>query len=154
MMLGQSAWSLGSGLELIFADLPAKELCLDLMIIGVAITPPSLLVFVLRFTGRDRGLTRRRLALIGGVALATILVTWTNPWHHLYYLAFRRAYFHGAWTGVQPRGPLFWANVTYLYILMAAATILLIREAVRSVGSHLARAGLLLLGMLLPWTIN
>jgi histidine kinase-like protein len=43
MMLGQTAWSLGSGLELFFSDLPTKLLCLDLMNVGVAFTPPSLL---------------------------------------------------------------------------------------------------------------
>jgi hypothetical protein len=85
MMLGQTAWSLGSGLELSFSDLPTKLLSLDLMNLGVAITVPSLLVFVLRFTSLDRRFSRRRLLLVMAFPLATILAAWTNPWHHLYY---------------------------------------------------------------------
>ncbi len=106
MMLGQTAWALGSGLELLFADLPTKLLCLDLMNVGVATTPPSLLVFVLRFTARDHWISRRVIAFIFALALVTILISWTNPWHHLYYSSIRLERFHGAWTGIKaPQAP-------------------------------------------------
>jgi signal transduction histidine kinase/CheY-like chemotaxis protein len=154
MMLGQSAWAMGSGLELLFADLPAKLLCLDLMNVGVATTPPSLLLFVLGFTGRNHWISLRSLALTFAFPLVTILITWTNPWHHLYYSSIRIEQFHGAWTGIEVRGPWFWLNVTYLYSLMTVATVLLFQAFLRSASLYRAQVSLLLLGVLLPWLVN
>jgi signal transduction histidine kinase/ActR/RegA family two-component response regulator len=154
MMLGQSAWALGSGLELLVADVPAKIFCLDLMNIGVIVTPPSLLVFVLRYTSRASRLSRRRLAMIFAPAAVMLLVTWTNPWHHLYYRAILLVRFHGAWTGFEPRGPLFWVNAAYLYSAMALASLLLVMAARRSSGTQLARLRVLIVGVLLPWFVN
>ncbi len=154
MMLGQTAWALGSGLELLFADLPTKLLCLDLMNVGVATTPPSLLVFVLRFTARDHWTSRRVIVLIFALPLVTILISWTNPWHHLYYSSIRLERFHGAWTGIEARGPWFWLNATYLYSLMAVATVLLFQAFLRSASLYRAQVSLLLLGVLAPWLVN
>ena len=154
MMLGQTAWSLGSGLELSFSDLPTKQLCLDLMNLGVVLTAPSFLVFVLRFTSLDRRLSRRNLILGMSFPLVTILVAWTNPWHHLYYGSIRLVTFHGNLTAIEARGPWFWANVSYLYALLSLATALLVRVALRSSGLHRAQVALLLLAVSLPWTVN
>ena len=154
MMLGQTAWSLGSGLELSFSDLPTKQLCLDLMNLGVAITAPSFLVFVLRFTSLDRWLSRRNLILGMAFPAASILAAWTNPWHHLYYSSMHLVPFHESVTAIQGRGPWFWANVTYLYALLAVATVLLVRVALRSSGLYRAQVAMLLLAVSLPWTVN
>jgi signal transduction histidine kinase len=154
MMLGQTAWSLGSGLELSFSDLPTKLLCLDLMNVGVAMTVPSLLVFVLRFTSLDDWLSRRSLLRIMAFPLSTILVAWTNPWHHLYYSSIRLVTFHGSCTAVQTRGPWFWANAAYLYSLLVVAMALLVRVASRSAGLYRTQVAMLLFAVLLPWTIN
>ena len=154
MMLGQTAWSLGSGLELFFSDLPTKLLCLDLMNVGVAFTPPSLLFFVLRFTGRNSWLSRRNTAIVLAIPMTSVLIAWTNPCHHLYYSAVRIELFHNYWTGIEPRGPWFWVNAGYLYALMAVATILLFPLAFRTSGIHRAQVGLLLSGLLLPWIVN
>jgi signal transduction histidine kinase/ActR/RegA family two-component response regulator len=154
MMLGQTAWSLGSGLELIFVDLKAKLICLDLMNLGIALTPPSLLFFVLRFTSRTSWLSPRNIALVLALPLVSLLVSWTNPWHHLYYREVRLEPFHGYWTGIEQRGPWFWVNVTYLYGLMAVSTAMLVFLALRSSGIYRAQVVLLLSGLLVPWIVN
>ncbi|WP_435011599.1 histidine kinase N-terminal 7TM domain-containing protein [Tundrisphaera lichenicola] len=154
MMLGQTAWSLGSGLELSFSDLPTKILCLDLMNIGVTITIPGLLIFMLRFAQLDHLISRRNVFYLLVFPLATLVIAWTNPWHHLYYRSIRLIEYHGAVTGLEVRGPWFWAHAAYLYFWLVVVTFLLIRVASRSAGLYRGQATLLLLGISLPWVAN
>jgi PAS domain-containing protein len=90
---------------------------------------------------------------VWAIPLASLLLAWTNPWHHL------------IWTGiVLPAGPLpfalyrygwwFWVLTAQHYLLMVAATYVLLRS-MRTI-SHGFRTGmtLVLLAVVLPWVGN
>ena len=74
MMAGETAWALGVGLELLFADLPTKVLCLDMSIVGKDSVPVALLAFVLSYTGHQKWVTGRTLVLACVFSAATILL--------------------------------------------------------------------------------
>src|SRR5262245_49527965 len=72
LMLCETIWALGGGLEVLCADEATKRLCYDLKILGVVSVPPSLLGFVLQYTGRQAWLTWRTIALAFVVPLVTV----------------------------------------------------------------------------------
>ncbi len=64
MMAGEAAWALFEGLELVIPDLRIKRFCFALRVAGASTTLLGMLFVVLGYTGRERWLTRRRLAAV------------------------------------------------------------------------------------------
>jgi signal transduction histidine kinase len=72
---------------------------------GSVSTPVLYLIFVLRFTGKGRFITRKNILLLFIVPVITLLVTLTNNRHHLLWSGFSSIsektnlmeYYHGIW---------------------------------------------------------
>jgi signal transduction histidine kinase/ActR/RegA family two-component response regulator len=154
MMLGQTAWALGGGLELLVADRPSKLVFFDLMIVGIVTVPLCFLVFVIRYTGRQHWLTRRRIALACVVQVLTVLIYWTNPLHHVYYTEVPIQKIGGFLVARVHRGPWFWVHASYCYALMAVSIVLLVRSAIWPHGLYRIQVAVLLFGALGPWVVN
>jgi PAS domain S-box-containing protein len=154
MMAGEAAWALFEGLELVIADLPTKRLCFALRAGGAVTTILGLLAFVLRYTGRDRWLSRRRFGVICASQFALLVAAWTNPWHHLYWVRIRNQQIGRFWIAMPAYGPGFWVHFTYCYALVAASAILLAQAVVRSTEIYRAQAAVMLFGVLTPWVVN
>jgi hypothetical protein len=76
-------WSVGYGLELTFAELPAQVIWAKIEYFGIVSVPLVWLAFALTYTGRERWLTLRKLLLLSIVPLITLTLVWTNDWHGL-----------------------------------------------------------------------
>ena len=116
--------------------------------IGASLVPPAFLVFMLDVTGRRRWLTRRLWLALGLVYGATLIVSWTNGWHHLWNasVAFRT---RGGLQIVEVEtGPLYWFfAILYSYSLILAGTGLLIHAFWHARGVYRNQYGLLLLAV-------
>jgi PAS domain S-box-containing protein len=154
MMAGETAWALGVGLELLSADLPTKMLCLDLTIVGKVVVPVGLLVFALRYTGLQAWVTWRTVALACALPLTTVLLHWTNPWHHLFWKSLGVAGGDGFQRYVAVYGPWFWVHAAYAYLLMALSILLLARSLSQMPGLYRRQVTLILFGAMAPWVVN
>ena len=106
MMLGQTAWSLGSGLELwSSATLPMKLSVLDLMEHWCRLytSEPSLICPPLHVS-QPLAFTPKYCNSLAP-SLISVLIAWIIPMP--YYLEVRVEPFHGYWTGIEPLWPLF-----------------------------------------------
>ena len=83
LMAGVCIWDAGYVLELSGADLPTKIVWAKVEYIGIAVVPVAWLAFALQYTGRERQLTRRNLALLSALPLVTLLLAWSNEAHGL-----------------------------------------------------------------------
>src|SRR5437868_14788144 len=83
LMLAVTEYSLGYVVELAHSDLPSVLFWDNLEWLGATLAPMLWLIFVLQYTGRGRWLTRRTIALLAIVPLVTLLLVWTNQYHHL-----------------------------------------------------------------------
>ena len=83
LMIASTVWSLSSLLELLSITLPGKTFWLEFKYIGAASVPPLWLIFVLQYTGHEKWLTRRNLALLAAVPVVTLVIVFTNDLHHL-----------------------------------------------------------------------
>jgi PAS domain S-box-containing protein len=115
--------------------------------LGILLVPASWLVFALRYSGHGERISARLLGLLGIEPAATLILAWTNPWHHL----FRRSV---QVTPTWEPGPAFWVHAAYSYALVLAGTVLVARRAMTGPRLGRGQAGVLLVGALAPWTAN
>lgn len=107
----------------------------------------------MELAGRGARLTAKLLVVVWAVPVTSLVIAWTNPWHRL------------LWTDILPPsggspfamyqyGWWFWVLTAQHYLLMVAATIVLL-GAIRRVGRHF-RTGMatVLVAVILPWIGN
>jgi len=150
LALAVAGWSSGYAIELAAADLSAKLFAAKAAYLGKAFVPTAWLIFVLRYTARERWLSRRNLVLLTIEPLVTLLLAWTNESHLLIYRDFRLDA-----SGPFPMldltfGVWSWVDVMYSYLLLLLGALVLIQTLVRSPHLYRGQIGTLLLGALPP----
>ncbi len=154
VMAGEASWALFEALELVTTKLSIKYVWFEMRTAGAILTVLAVLALVLRFAGLSQWLRPIRLSLISAPALTTIAVAWTNPLHHLFWKRLWNADIGGFWIAMPVYGPLFWANFVYCYLLVAWMTVILAHAVLRMRGPYRAQAGVMLIGVTLPWVVN
>ena len=154
LMAGLCIWTAGYALELSGPDLSTKIFWAKVEYIGIATVPVAWLAFALQYTGRERWLTGRNLALLSALPLVTLLLAWTNEAHGLIWSSTRLdedgpfpalGVEHGAW---------FWVHLSYSYLLLLIGTILLISMLTRSPNLYRKQNLALLVALSVPWVGN
>ncbi|MEE9617992.1 MAG: histidine kinase N-terminal 7TM domain-containing protein [Anaerolineae bacterium] len=154
LMLAVAEWSLGYALELGSTDLPGKILWAKVQYPGIVFVPLTWLVFALQYTGREKWLTRRNLALLSIVPVITLLLAWTNDAHGLIWSSIKLDN-----SGSFPMldltyGVWWWVNFACSYVLLLLSTFLLVRALIHSLHLYRGQATALLIGTLAPWVGN
>jgi len=154
-ILAMVGWWCGFyAIELASTDLSAELFLARVEYIGIVSIPVFWLVFVLSYTGRGAWLTTPRLAALGIIPLATLLLVWTNDYHGLFYTQVGQLDQGGLRLMDADHGPAFWFHTIYSYSLVAVATWLMIAFLVRRPSLYRAQAAALLTGTLAPWVAN
>jgi PAS domain-containing protein len=113
------------------------------------------LLFALAYTGYDRVLTRRAVAVLLAFPASVVVLVWTNQYHGLVWATEPRVIsFEGLSLVVSAVGPAFWANVVYAYLLIAAGSVLLIRLVLASEYLYADQSALLVVGILAPFVAS
>jgi PAS domain S-box-containing protein len=154
MMLGLAEWSTTNIAEILSANLAPKLFFSSLSYVGITIIPATWLAFASEYTGRDKWLTRRAIALLWIEPVVTLLCTFTNPYHHLF-----RANISldtsGSFHIVRSTfGPAFWVHSVYSYLLLVVGTYMLVHAFIRSPQAYRGQLGLPLIGAFVPWIAN
>ena len=120
---------------------------------GIA-TPVLYLIFVLRFTGKDKFLSRKRILLLFIVPIITLALTITNEKHSLIWSGFSTIsektnlmeYYHGIgfWLGY----------IAYSYLILLLAATNLIRFIIRQNKPFRTQGLIVFAGGLCPWIIS
>lgn len=148
-------WNTAYAIELILPELPSKLIASRVAYLGIVTSPVLWLLFVLYYTGPPRWLTRGRQLALFVVPAVTLLLVWTNPWHHLFWSS--------VWLdlAVAPvpvfravRGPGFWVFAIYAYPLVLAALIVLLLVGRSARPLYRGQAAALVIATLLPWVGN
>jgi len=154
-LLGIGVWALGDAIRLAAPTGPAVLFWNRIAYAGIVVVPPTLLLFVLSYTGRTRWL---RLRYVGALFVPSVLayaIVLTNPSHGLW--------FEPASVTPQTAPPVLsedwgvlwivWAVYAYVVVLMV--TYLMIREFVaHRAGIYRIQTGLVLFGVLLALAVN
>ncbi len=153
LMLSVAEWSLTGALEAAAIGVPVKVLWSKVEYLGIVSTPVLFLIFALQYTHQDKWRTRRNLSLLWIVPILTLVIAWTNDWHHLLWNSFTPSpsvhniikYGYGPWIAV---------HLGYSYVMVFAGAVVLIRAIVRFPHLYRQQAGALLIGSILPLVGN
>jgi signal transduction histidine kinase len=153
IMAGTVVWSVFNALEIVSAEFDAKVLLTRLQYIGIVGIPFAWLAFALIYTGHERWLSWRVLALPITMQLIFSLGIVTNQLHQLIWRNTTLQYDQsaGLFYLAGDNGPLWYSHVAVSYLLTLAGTLLIFRSLLRSPPLYRFQAIALLVGVLLPW---
>jgi len=132
----------------------AKLFWLDIMSIGPCALPTLFLMFALAFTHNDRWLTKRNLLLLSIQPGVSLLLQWTNNYHHLSFLSITPIQGPGLITMEFVRGPWYFVDTVYSYAIVGIAFLVLSQAALRSSPLYLNQYRLMMIGCLIPWVAD
>jgi signal transduction histidine kinase len=121
---------------------------------GGVMTPVLYLIFVLRFTGRDKLLSRRNILRLFIIPAVTFLFVLTNEKHGLIWSGFSPIsektnlmnYFHGIW---------FWIGyIGYTYLLLLFSSIYLIIFIIHQTKAFRFQGWIIFTGGMFPWMVS
>ncbi len=148
-------WSAAYGLEIAVPDLAGKYLWAQMQYIGIAFAPFSWLLFAIFYTRQEH--FNRRLFfvhLLGLLPLITVLLAFTNHWHHLIWRE----------TFLKPIGDItvmgtrynawFWVHFAASYLFLLSGTVIILRGLRRMKGLYRAQIWALFFAVLPPWVAN
>ena len=152
MQVAIAVWAATAGMELLATDLATHLWIARVQYFGIT----SLPVFWLRFSG---GYTQRinprdrRFGVLWLIPLVTVIAAFTNESHHLLW---RDVVMPAAGEALPTyiRGPLFWLNWSYAYVLLAIGTMWLVLSLPHYSARYRVQLWLLILGVVAPWIGN
>jgi PAS domain S-box-containing protein len=150
LMLAVAEWSLVYLLRLISVDLAVKLFWAKVRYLGIVVVPTAWLAFVLQYTGRERWLTPRNMAILAVEPLVMLLIVWTNDWHGWYWsdVDLVTSGSLSLWSATY--GPARWVHAVYTYGILLLSTLLLVLALVRSPHLYRGRIAVLLICSLVP----
>jgi PAS domain S-box-containing protein len=151
LLAGIIEWTLANAAQLISATLVSKLFFSAIVYAGITTAPAAWLAFTLEYTGRERWLTRRNIALLLIEPVLTIGVAATNGLHHVFW-SVQTLGPAGQLTSVF--GPAFWVHATYSYVLLLVGTAFLVQAFIRSPQVYRGQVIWLLFGSVTPWFAN
>lgn len=151
LLVSMAIWSGLYSTRWMDISLDAKAFWFDAMYIGILALPTLFLLFVLAFTHQDVWLTKRTFVLLSIQPIVSLLLQWTNRYHHLFYSSFQAIQEQDLITIDFIRGPWYVGNVVYSYMILGVGLFLLGQGALRSSPLYLNQYRLILVGSILPW---
>jgi PAS domain S-box-containing protein len=147
-------WALVAFMERSSVELPAKVFWLKMGGFGSISLPVAMLVFTLRYTNREKWVTRRNIAILSILPVVSLTIILTNDIHHLWWkeiwLDTSLSYPMVAFT----RNVWFYVMSSYSYSLILLGTLSLFIAFLQSTGIYRKQAGVILFPMLISWAAN
>lgn len=152
MQLAIALWAGTAGAELLAREAATYAWLARVQYVGITSLPVLWLFFTGSYAHRLDP-RERWLGVLWLIPIATVAAAFTNPWHHL------------LWTDVimpgpdevlptYVRGPVFWVNWVYAYVLIAVGTVWLALTLPHYSARYRIQLWLLILGVLAPWIGN
>lgn len=155
MMFANAIWSIAYGFELASSTLAQIKFFINIEYIGIATLPLFWFLFALNFCDKQCWYKKPlNLVLILIFPIATILMVWTNPYHHLHYKSI----------SVDTSGPFPLANIVagiwyqiftaYFYLLLACGCFLILRKFRSSDQIYKKQNYSIVISAFIPWLAN
>lgn len=154
LLLAMAVWSGCYATRWLEISVEATIFWFRVMFIGVAAVPPLFLVFALGFSRNESWLTPRNLILLFVLPAISLLLQWTNSYHHLFYQSLTVLRENGFLVLEITRGPWYFVNVAYSYAVIGLGIFLMSQAVLRSGPLYRYQYRLVLVASLLPWGAN
>lgn len=141
------------GIAMLSPDGTVALFWFSLRFIALAGVPPAWLVFTLHYTGRIKGLTPVRYAMLFSIPVITQIILWTNDLHGMWVahdVSFHReGLFMIADTNARVPGPWFMVHTVYGYLCLVFGIALIFQWSYHMMRIYRAQAMALWVGMII-----
>jgi PAS domain S-box-containing protein len=153
IMLGIAVWAIPYALELSADQLGDMLFFANLEYIGIAFLPVLWIIFVFKFIGKDRRLTRGGIILLCLEPALTLAFKWSGV-AHLMYVHTEVDYSCPFPMLVIKPGYWYYVHTVFFYALLAWGIALILTRFKNAAGIYKRQNAIILLGAILPWLIN
>ena len=155
MMLSNAIWSLGYGFELASSTVDQILFFINIEYVGITMLPFSWFLFCLRFSDKDKWYKKPvNMGLLLIVPIATVLLVWTNKFHHLHYKSYVMD-FSGYFPMISLTPGISYRIFTiYFYALLAIGSFHLIAKFRQSDPIYKRQNYTIIISAMIPWAVN
>jgi len=153
VLVAVAFWAACDAIELQVPTLAGKQLVAQLQYIGVVSAAPLFFHAARVLSGHGARVSTLGLALVWTVPLLSLVCAWTNNWHHWLWTEIVAPSGNSPFA-VYRYGWWIWVLVTHQYIVMVAATVLLLLGTRRVAQQFRPAMIVMLIAVLLPWIGN
>ncbi|HEX2993549.1 MAG TPA: diguanylate cyclase [Anaerolineales bacterium] len=154
LLLAMTVWAGAYATRWMDIDGDVKLFWFNVMFIGVAFVPTLFLVFTLTLIHHGPWLTPRRLLLLSIQPVSTLLLQWTNQYHHMFYLSIDVVRQNASTVMELTRGPWYFIHIVYSYTVIAIGFFAMSQGAQRLGPLYRSQYWLFFIASLLPWASN
>ena len=154
LMVAASLWALCDAVETAAPEMATKILASKISHIGIQAVAVLFLIFVLRYTRRDAWLTHGRLAALWIMPAITVLMVFTNEWHHLIWQSVEIVMLPTGPDTFYVHGLFFWFATAYDYLLLVVGTVLLLETLRYERDVYRKQSAILIAAVTVPWLGN
>lgn len=150
LMLCIAIYSIGYGFELNASTLANKLIWVDIEYLGISFLPAFWNIMVIQYVGREKWLNKITLPLIFLIPVATLLLHYTDAFHHLHYAAVSIVH-NGPFSILHiVGGPFYWLYVVYINMSILFGNILFYDFWRRSVAIYRKQIAVMFIASLFP----
>jgi PAS domain S-box-containing protein len=148
-------WTLGYYCEASSHTLEQQLFFTDIGYIGSLSVPVAWLLFAMQYTADSIKITVKKVAYLCIIPLLSLIMVWTNNWHHLMWSGEHLVESGYFMITVKTYGTLFWIMMSYNYMLIVTGAIILIRRLFIGTPLYKGQAVSLIIAAALPllWNI-
>ena len=119
-------YTFGYAFQLLSITVDQMMFWIHVQYIGIPVAPFIWVIMTLQFTGKQRFITKKTIALLSIGPIYTLIAHFTNNWHHLFYRSATLDFSQGFPLINLDRGPLFYLHIggVYTYHLFGVALLL------------------------------
>lgn len=154
MMAGVTIWALAYAFELSTRSLENMLFWINIEYIGIALIPAFWLLFCMQFTGFDKWLNKKTILLIFLLPAVTLLMVWTNEWHHLHYSRTSVTELEELFLLNIEVGPWYIIHTIVFYMFLLAGFVLLLKRYFATNRIIKKQILFILTGAIIPWIAN
>lgn len=149
-----ATWSIAYAFELASLTYEQMRFWVNIEYIGISMLPSLFLLFIIRFTGRDSWITTRRIFYLFTFPVLTLLMVWTDPWHHLHYEAIYIDRSGSFPMLVVKMGMWYTFHTIFFYTIILFSFYLLLRTFIKADNIYRRQNLVIILGAGIPWVVN
>jgi diguanylate cyclase (GGDEF)-like protein/PAS domain S-box-containing protein len=154
LSLCTGTWALLYIAELLSTTLESKLFWALVKYPAVAFLPIALAALLLRFAGWLTWPRRKLLVVLSIMPTLTVIVSWTNSLHHLFWKSYELVQNPGYVTLHVVNGPWFWVSVGYSYLLVMVSSIMAFTLLLPSFKVYRKQMSIIAVGVSIPVIVN
>lgn len=148
-------WSLSVTFRSLSSDPAIAIIFHELKFIAAALLPVAVFVIVMSHTGMGGLVQRKQIAGLSIIPFFTILLSQTNPWHHIFRKSFEILYQpDGAFYIQTQNNYWFYVHSIYSYALWTASILLLVLYLLRNNRQNRFQTGVFIMAIAFPVMTN